>query len=69
MPLHKSQDDYTSAVFSEFEFGEDREVLSHRRHIRKLIEDKLEFKRLKNACKDEWDELNDDFDWENQDNL
>lgn len=64
MGLHKDSDEHRHSSFSDIDQHEDPKVLSHRRELRKKIEDRLESKRLKEACQDDWDELNDEFDWE-----
>jgi hypothetical protein len=49
--------------FSEFPLEEenDAEKISHKRRVRKMIEDRLERKRLKDDLSDE---LDGDFDWD-----
>ncbi|MBA2651822.1 MAG: hypothetical protein H0U73_06115 [Tatlockia sp.] len=44
---------------------DETERLSHKRHVRKIIEDRLERKRLK----EDLDELDGEFDWEEYDRL
>ena len=48
--------------FSEHHFEEDheKEDLSHKRHVRKLLEERLERKRIK----EEFDELDGEFNWD-----
>ncbi len=54
--LHNYDD---SSIFSDFQVEEDAATLTHRKLVRKLLEDKLEQKRLR----EEMDELNCGFDW------
>lgn len=62
MGLHREYDDYHS--FNDFSFEEDNnESLNHRRQCRKQLEERLERKRLKQ----ELDELDGDFDWDELD--
>lgn len=63
MGLHNDYD-YNNSTYSEYDSVEDQQNLSHKRALRKKIEDRLESKRLREACKDDWDELNDEFDWD-----
>ena len=57
MSLHREWDNYGADFMNERESPED---LDHRKKIRKLLEDKLEKKRLR----DEIDELDGEFDWD-----
>lgn len=62
MSLRKDHDEDDSHAFSEYSYEEEEDTasLSHRRQVRKMLEDRLERKRLK----EELDELDSDFDWE-----
>ena len=62
MSLHKYHDDNHS--FIDFNHEEDSRDLSQKRHIRKMIEDRLERKRLKDELEDE---LSGEFDWSDLD--
>lgn len=57
--------DYDNHSFSEYSYEdeEDKEKLSHKRQVRKMLEEKLERKRLK----EEFDELDGEFDWDELD--
>ncbi|KTC67908.1 hypothetical protein Lbir_2510 [Legionella birminghamensis] len=62
MGLRNEHDDGHS--FNDYEYThEDEEQLSHKKRIRKLLEDRLEKKRLR----EEIDELDGDFDWDELD--
>jgi len=61
MGLRKDYDD-DSYAFSDFPI-ESGEELSHRKQIRKKLEERLERKRLK----EELDELDGEFDWDDLD--
>ena len=43
---------------------EDSEVVEHKREVKRMIEDKLERKRLKDELEDFDGELDDEFDWD-----
>lgn len=62
MSLRKDyEEDYP--YFSDFSLEEDMEDLEKRKHIRKKLEDRLEQKRLR----EELDELDGEFDWDDLD--
>lgn len=56
---HPAEDD----SFSEFHYDEDRHELPHKRHVRRMLEDKLERRRFKQELS-ELDELDGEFDWD-----
>ncbi|KTD48977.1 hypothetical protein Lrub_1328 [Legionella rubrilucens] len=62
MSLHKEQDD-DSYSFTDFSIEEDTDELNRKKHLRKKLEERLERKRLK----EEFDELDGDFDWDELD--
>lgn len=64
MGLHE---DYDDQFFSDFNYDEDIKDIDQRKKIKKLLDERLERKRLKEEFKDDFDELNGDFDWEEQD--
>ena len=67
MGLRRDSNDIHDA-YSDFEYEEDGEDLAHKREIRRMLEEKLERKRLKLELRDELDpEFNDDFDEELED--
>jgi hypothetical protein len=61
MSLRKQHDDNTH--FTDFDYEESPETLSHKRQVRKALEDRLERKRIK----EEFDELDGEFDWDEWD--
>ncbi|MCE0723453.1 MULTISPECIES: hypothetical protein [Legionella] len=61
MDLHEDYDDQS---FSDYNYDDDIESTVHRKNIRRLLEEKLERKRLKEEFKDDFDELSGDFDWD-----
>jgi hypothetical protein len=67
MGLHGNKDRDPFSAFSEYDSGEDIETLAHRRKIRRLLEDKLEHKRLKDLCKDDLEETEEEFNWDDWD--
>lgn len=64
MSLHE---DYEDRTFSEFNIEEDGDDTSHRKKVRRMLEERLERKRLKDEFKDDFDEINGEFDWDELD--
>ncbi|MGL6030223.1 MAG: hypothetical protein ACRC0M_10670 [Legionella sp.] len=64
MGLHK---DYEDKTCSDYSYDEDVSDLDHKKKIKRLLEEKLERKRLKDEFKDDFDELNGEFDWDDLD--
>lgn len=64
MSLHE---DYDKHYFSDYKFDEDIDDLPKRKRIKRMLEDKLEHKRLKDEFKDDFDELGGEFDWDELD--
>lgn len=63
MGLHKDYDENKS--FSDFNYEEnDEETLNHKKQVRRLLEERLERKRLKAELEDE---LDGEFDWDDLD--
>jgi hypothetical protein len=62
MSLHEDYEDDHN--FSDYSYEDDKADSTHRRNVRRILEEKLERKRLKEEFKDEFDELNDEFDWD-----
>lgn len=61
---HESEQDF----FPHHEHDNDDEKdLSHKREVRRMLEEQLERKRLKDELEDFDGELEDDFDWDNLD--
>ena len=61
MSLHKEYDDVRSFVDTNYE---DMEALSHKKRIRKMVESRMERKRLKEELEFFDGELDGDFDWD-----
>ncbi len=61
MDLHEDYDDQS---FSDYNYDDDVESTTHRKNVRRMLEEKLERKRLKEEFKDDFDELSGDFDWD-----
>lgn len=59
MSLHKDYDENQS--FSDFNYDDDVDELNHKKQVRRMLEDRLERKRLKAELEDELDE---EFDWD-----
>lgn len=57
MSLHEEHDYHS---FTEYE---DKEEITHKKKIKRLLEARLERKRLKEEFMDDFDELSGEFDW------
>ena len=64
MSLHEDYDDYSP---NEYNFDEDVEDIAHKKKVKRMLEDRLERKRLKEECKDDFDEYDAEFDWDDVD--
>jgi len=64
MALHEDIDD---SSFTEYNFDDEVDDLTHRKKVKRLLEDKLERKRLKEEFSDDFDEINGEFDWDELD--
>lgn len=62
MSLHKDYDD--SQSISDFSCDEDIDELDNKKRVRRMIEDRLERKRLKDELEDE---LDNEFNWDDLD--
>ncbi len=62
MGLHKSYDD--SHSYNDMGHEDNKEELSHRRHVRQMLEKRLERKRLKEELEFFDGELDGEFDWD-----
>lgn len=60
MSLRREYDEEHAFTDFSHENDEDAEQLTHKRRVRKMIEERLERKRLK----EEFDELDGEFDWD-----
>ena len=60
MDLHEEYDEQS---LSDYNYDDDVDG-SHRKNVRRLLEERLERKRLKDEFKDDFDELSADFDWD-----
>lgn len=65
MSLHRDQDD--SRSFIDFNHEDDKQALSHKKHVRKMLENRLERKRLKEELEYFDGELDGEFDWDHFD--
>lgn len=61
MSLRRNYDDHHSFSDFPYEEEEDAATISHKKHVKRMLEDKLERKRLKEELDDE---LYGDFDWD-----
>ena len=62
MGLHRDYEDRHS--FTDFKQEDDVEELNHKKQVRRMLEDRLERKRLKEELEDEFDG---EIDWEQLD--
>lgn len=60
MSLRKDYDEDNHFMEHQFEPTENKEELSHKKRVRKMLDEQLERKRLKA----EFDELDGEFDWD-----
>ncbi|HRD68761.1 MAG TPA: hypothetical protein PK657_01320 [Legionella sp.] len=60
-------EDYEDQSFSDFNYDEDMDEIGHKKRIKRLLEDRLERKRLKDEFRDDFDEVNGEFDWDELD--
>jgi hypothetical protein len=60
MDLHEEYDDQS---FSDYKYDDEVDT-AHRKNVRRLLEERLERKRLKDEFKDDFDELSGEFDWD-----
>lgn len=49
---------------SDFNYDEEISLGSHKKDVRRMVEERLERKRLKEEFKDDFDELSADFNWD-----
>lgn len=65
MRFHGNHDDKHSFIdLSENLHDEDQNELAHKKHVRQMLEDRLERKRLKEELEYFEGELDADFDWD-----
>lgn len=62
MSLHREHND--ESYFIDMNHDDDIHDLSHRKHVRKMLEDRLERKRLKEELEYFDGELDGEFDWD-----
>lgn len=61
MSLHK---DYDSQFSIDYNYDEEIEDLPKKKRVKRMLEDRLERKRLRDEFKDDFDELSGEFDWD-----
>jgi hypothetical protein len=64
MNLHKEHDEQ---LFSDHKYDDEINNLALRKKVKRVLEDKLERKRLQEEFKDDFDELSADFNWDELD--
>ena len=65
MSLHRNYDDVRSCI--DMSQDDDKEALSHKKHVRQMLENRLEQKRLKEELEYFDGELDAEFDWDHFD--
>lgn len=64
MSLHEDRDPH---FLSDYNFDEEIEDLPKKKRVKRMLEDRLERKRLRDEFKDDFDELSGEFDWDELD--
>ncbi|CEG56670.1 PA3496 family putative envelope integrity protein [Legionella fallonii] len=64
MSLHEDHDHQS---FSDYNYDEEIEDLPKKKRIKRMLEERLERKRLKDEFKDDFDELGGEFNWDELD--
>lgn len=67
MSLHEDYDHQSLSDYNYEDYEENIEDLPKKKRIRRMLEEKLERKRLKDEFKDDFDELSGEFDWDELD--
>lgn len=64
MREHRKYDEHSSSCEYDFEGEENPETLHHKKEVRRMLELRLDRKRLREELADDFsDELDDEFDW------
>lgn len=67
MALHEDSD-YSFSDYNYDDEKDDLHQLDQKKKVKRLLEEQLERKRLKDEFKDDFDELSGEFDWDDIDN-
>lgn len=65
MGLH--EEEYEDQSFSDYNYDDDIDDMTQKKRIKRMLEDRLEKKRLRDEFKDDFDELSGEFDWDELD--
>ncbi|CAM4442665.1 MAG: hypothetical protein LEGION0403_FIIPPAGN_00127 [Legionella sp.] len=57
-------EDYDEQSFSDYSYDDEVTDTTHRKNVRRMLEERLERKRLREEFKDDFDELSGEFDWD-----
>ncbi|WP_058534870.1 PA3496 family putative envelope integrity protein [Legionella saoudiensis] len=59
-------EDYDDQSLSDYSYDDDADATdtAHRKNVRRMLEERLERKRLREEFKDDFDELSGEFDWD-----
>jgi hypothetical protein len=67
MSLHEDSEDYSFSDYNYDDEVDDIQQLDKKKKVKRLLEERLERKRLKDEFKDDFDELSGEFDWDDID--
>ncbi len=62
MGLH--HEEHGDHSFSDYNLDDNVEDIAQKKKVKRLLDERLERKRLKEECKDDFDEINGEFDWD-----
>ena len=58
------QEEYEERTHKDYNYKEELESLPHKKRVKRMLEDRLERKRLRDEFKDDFDEYLGEFDWD-----
>lgn len=67
MSLNEDSEEYSFSDYNYDDEVEDIRELDQKKKVKRLLEERLERKRLKDEFKDDFDELSGEFDWDDLD--
>jgi hypothetical protein len=67
MSLHEDAEEYSFSDYNYDDEVDDIRKLDQKKKVKRLLEERLERKRLKDEFKDDFDELSGEFDWDDID--
>ena len=57
-------EEYEESSYTDFNYEEKLDSLPHKKRVKRLLEDRLERKRIREECRDEFDEFDGEFNWD-----